>query len=70
MEKKFNLNFRLNSSNNEYLINIKIREDFKQLKLEILLTHKLREGDIQFLLHSSREELIRENQFLSKFSNF
>ena len=68
MEKKFNLNFRLNSSNNEYLINIKIREDFKQLKLEILLTHKLREGDIQFLLQSSREELIKENKFLSKFS--
>ena len=68
MENQYNILFRLKSSNNEYLINIQIIKDFKQLKLEISLTHKLIEGDIKFLLQSSKEELIKENNFLSKFS--
>ena len=67
MENNYNATFRLKSSNNEYIMNIKIIKDFGQPKIEILLTHKLKEGNIDFLLQSSKEELIKENYFLSKF---
>jgi hypothetical protein len=68
MENK-SLSFRLFSSENEYLITLKLLNDIKQPKLEISLTHKLSTGNINFFLKSSRDELINENIFLSQFNS-
>ena len=40
------LSFKLRSTNNEYLITIKLLNDIDPKKLEISLTHKLNTGDI------------------------
>ena len=42
------LSFKLRSTNNEYLITIKLLEDIEPQKLEISLTHKQKTGDINF----------------------
>ena len=63
------LSFRLKSKNNEYIIKIKIQHDVDPEYLEISLIHKLRTGDINFLLQSSKDELIKDNDFLSQFDS-
>ena len=68
MEKN-SLSFRLRSTNNEYLITIKLLNDIEPQKLEISLTHKLKTGDINFFLLNSREELIEKYNFLSQFNS-
>ena len=68
MENK-SLSFRLFSSENEYIITLKLLNDIEPQKLEISLTHKLNTGNINFFLKSSREELIKENIFLSQFNS-
>ena len=68
MENK-SLSFRLFSSENEYIITLKLLNDREPQKLEISLTHKLQTGNINFFLKSSREELINENIFLSQFNS-
>ena len=40
------LSFKLRSTNNEYLITIKLLNDIEPKKLEISLTHKLNTRDI------------------------
>ena len=61
--------FRLKSSNNEYIIKIKLLNDEKPPKLQISLKHKLKGKDINFLLQKSKEELIKENSYLSQFNS-
>jgi hypothetical protein len=68
MEENY-LSFRLRSTNNEYLITIKLLNDIEPQKLEISLTHKLKTGNINFLLLNSREELIEKYNFLSQFNS-
>ena len=63
------LSFRLRSTNNEYLITLKLLNDIEPQKIEISLTHKLKTGDINFLLLNSREELIEKYNFLSQFNS-
>ena len=63
------LSFKLRSTNNEYLITIKLLNDIEPQKLEISLTHKLKTGNINFLLLNSREELIEKYNFLSQFNS-
>ena len=63
------LSFRLNSTNNEYIIKIRILEFDNPQKLETQLKHKLITGDINFFLQNSFDELIKDNFFLSQFSS-
>ena len=63
------LSFRLRSTNNKYLITIKLLNDIEPQKLEISLTHKQKTGDINFFLLNSREELIEKYNFLSQFNS-
>ena len=63
------ISFKLKSTNNEYFITIRLLDDKETQKLEISLKHKLKTGDIDFLLQKSLEELICENNYLSQFNS-
>ena len=63
------ISFKLKSANNEYFITIRLLDDKETQKLEISLKHKLKTGDIDFLLQKSLEELICENNYLSQFNS-
>ena len=63
------ISFKLKSTNNEYFITIRLLDDKEPQKLEISLKHKLKTGDIDFLLQKSLEELKCENNYLSQFNS-
>ena len=63
------ISFKLKSTNNEYFITIRLLDDKETQKLEISLKHKLKTGDIDFLLQKSLEELKCENNYLSQFNS-
>ena len=63
------ISFKLKSTNNEYFITIRLLDDKEPQKLEISLKHKLKDKDINFLLQKSKEELIKENSYLSQFNS-
>ena len=48
------LSFKLRSTNNEYLITIKLLNDIEPKKLEISLTHKLNTRDINHFIKFKR----------------
>ena len=68
MEDNYNLKFKINSANNEYLIEIKIiNNDLDQKKLEISLIHKIKNTNIEYFAQYTKESLINENNILSQF---
>ena len=68
MNDENNVLFRLKSSNNDYIINLKLLKNLQPQKLEITLIHKTKEIDKVFFLERNREELISENENLSEFN--
>ena len=69
MDDKEQFLFSLKSSNNEYILSMKIIDEEKVDKLEIKLKHKLSSGNLFFLLRNTQIELIRDNQFLSIYNS-
>ena len=69
MDDKEQFLFSLKSSNNEYILSMKIIDEEKVDKLEIKLKHKLPSGNLFFLLRNTQIELIRDNQFLSIYNS-
>ena len=68
MEDNYNLKFKINSANNQYLIEIKIiNNDLDQKKLEISLIHKIKNTNIEYFAQYTKESLINENNILSQF---
>ena len=70
MEDNYNLKFKINSANNQYLIEIKIiNNDLDQKKLEISLIHKIKNTNIEYFAQYTKESLINENNILLFYRN-
>ena len=69
MEENNKFWFKIKSPHNEYLLSLQTINNAKSEEiLEISLIHKLETGDLEYFLQAPRDELVKDNEILSKYN--